>query len=196
MRRRQAGLEPGGRSSLGQQHKQLQVQPADRASPACACASLAASPAAGQNVRKLVKDGFIIRKPQKIHSRFTARAAAEAKAKGRHTGYGASLAAGWLVPAGLGLAVGWAGAGSVLLQRQRRVVAHRPASPMQSDVLCFAAAHPPRPHVPAATRPPAAPPCRQAPRYPRGAPAHQGAVDPPHAGAAPAAQEVPRQQED
>ena len=43
---------------------------------------------AGQNIRKLVKDGFVIRKPQKIHSRARARAAAEAKAKGRHTGYG------------------------------------------------------------------------------------------------------------
>ena len=41
-----------------------------------------------QNVRKLVKDGFIIRKPQKIHSRARTRAMAEAKAKGRHTGYG------------------------------------------------------------------------------------------------------------
>ncbi|KAL6782697.1 RPL19 [Auxenochlorella protothecoides x Auxenochlorella symbiontica] len=41
-----------------------------------------------QNVRKLVKDGFIIRKPEKIHSRSRARASAEAKAKGRHTGYG------------------------------------------------------------------------------------------------------------
>ncbi|GAB4820065.1 hypothetical protein N2152v2_007111 [Parachlorella kessleri] len=41
-----------------------------------------------QNVRKLVKDGFIIRKPEKIHSRARARASAEAKAKGRHTGYG------------------------------------------------------------------------------------------------------------
>lgn len=40
-------------------------------------------------MRKLIKDGFIIRKPQKIHSRARARAAAEAKAKGRHTGYGA-----------------------------------------------------------------------------------------------------------
>lgn len=40
-------------------------------------------------MRKLVKDGFIIRKPEKIHSRARARAAAEAKAKGRHTGYGA-----------------------------------------------------------------------------------------------------------
>ncbi len=47
---------------------------------------------AGQNVRKLVKDGFIIRKPEKIHSRARARAAAEAKAKGRHTGYGEWLA--------------------------------------------------------------------------------------------------------
>lgn len=44
---------------------------------------------AGQNIRKLVKDGFVIRKPVKIHSRSRARAAAEAKAKGRHTGYGA-----------------------------------------------------------------------------------------------------------
>jgi large subunit ribosomal protein L19e len=42
----------------------------------------------GQNVRKLIKDGFIIRKPTKIHSRSRARASAEAKAKGRHTGYG------------------------------------------------------------------------------------------------------------
>jgi len=43
---------------------------------------------AGQNVRKLVKDGFVIRKPVKIHSRARARAAQEAKSKGRHTGYG------------------------------------------------------------------------------------------------------------
>jgi len=42
----------------------------------------------GQNIRKLVKDGFILKKPCKIHSRSRARAAAEAKAKGRHTGYG------------------------------------------------------------------------------------------------------------
>lgn len=44
--------------------------------------------AAGQNVRKLVKDGFVIRKPVKIHSRARARAAQEAKSKGRHSGYG------------------------------------------------------------------------------------------------------------
>lgn len=52
--------------------------------------------AAGQNIRKLVKDGFVIRKPQKIHSRARARTAAEAKAKGRHTGYGASCSPGVL----------------------------------------------------------------------------------------------------
>ena len=46
---------------------------------------------AGQNVRKLIKDGFVIRKPQKIHSRARARLNAEAKAKGRHQGYGAPL---------------------------------------------------------------------------------------------------------
>uniref|UniRef100_A0A7S3QTA2 Ribosomal protein L19 n=2 Tax=Eukaryota TaxID=2759 RepID=A0A7S3QTA2_DUNTE len=41
-----------------------------------------------QNVRKLVKDGFVIRKPAIIHSRARARTAAEARSKGRHTGYG------------------------------------------------------------------------------------------------------------
>ncbi|CAH8260754.1 unnamed protein product [Arabidopsis lyrata] len=41
-----------------------------------------------QNIRKLVKDGFIIRKPTKIHSRSRARALNEAKRKGRHSGYG------------------------------------------------------------------------------------------------------------
>ena len=39
-------------------------------------------------MRKLIKDGFIIRKPPTVHSRSRARRAAEAKAKGRHTGYG------------------------------------------------------------------------------------------------------------
>jgi hypothetical protein len=43
---------------------------------------------AGQNIRKLIKDGFVIRKPTIIHSRSRARASAEAKSKGRHTGYG------------------------------------------------------------------------------------------------------------
>jgi len=41
-----------------------------------------------QNIRKLVKDGFVIKKPENIHSRSRARLAAAAKAKGRHTGYG------------------------------------------------------------------------------------------------------------
>ncbi|MQL88681.1 hypothetical protein Taro_021242 [Colocasia esculenta] len=41
-----------------------------------------------QNIRKLVKDGFIIKKPTKIHSRSRARRALEAKRKGRHSGYG------------------------------------------------------------------------------------------------------------
>jgi ribosomal protein L19E len=35
----------------------------------------------GQNVRKLVKDGFVIRKPEKVHSRARANLYAEAKRK-------------------------------------------------------------------------------------------------------------------
>merc|ERR1739848_811418 len=41
-----------------------------------------------QNIRKLVKDGFVIKKPENIHSHSRTRVAAAAKAKGRHTGYG------------------------------------------------------------------------------------------------------------
>merc|ERR1712244_137523 len=41
-----------------------------------------------QNVRKLVKDGLIIRKPVKVHSRARTRKHAEARRKGRHMGYG------------------------------------------------------------------------------------------------------------
>ncbi|XP_003386009.1 PREDICTED: 60S ribosomal protein L19-like [Amphimedon queenslandica] len=41
-----------------------------------------------QSVRKLVKDGLIIKKPQIIHSRSRVRRAMEAKRKGRHSGYG------------------------------------------------------------------------------------------------------------
>jgi large subunit ribosomal protein L19e len=41
-----------------------------------------------QNVRKLVKDGFIIRKPPTIHSRARVRKNLLAKRKGRHTGPG------------------------------------------------------------------------------------------------------------
>lgn len=39
-------------------------------------------------MRKLIKDGFIIKKPNVVHSRSRARRKAEAKAKGRHTGTG------------------------------------------------------------------------------------------------------------
>lgn len=42
----------------------------------------------GQNIRKLVKDGLIIRKPIKIHSRARVRKNAEARRKGRHMGHG------------------------------------------------------------------------------------------------------------
>jgi len=41
-----------------------------------------------QNVRRLVKDGLIIRKPVAVHSRFRARKNAEARRKGRHMGHG------------------------------------------------------------------------------------------------------------
>lgn len=42
----------------------------------------------GQNIRKLVKDGFVIRKPTVIHSRDRTRKMHKAKALGRHEGYG------------------------------------------------------------------------------------------------------------
>jgi len=42
----------------------------------------------GKGIRKLVKDGYIVRKPNVVHSRFRVNRRAEAKAKGRHTGYG------------------------------------------------------------------------------------------------------------
>jgi len=41
-----------------------------------------------QNIRRLVKDGFIIRKPKAIHSRYAANAKVAARRKGRHMGYG------------------------------------------------------------------------------------------------------------
>ncbi|KAL0080678.1 ribosomal protein L19e-domain-containing protein [Phycomyces blakesleeanus] len=40
------------------------------------------------NIRKLVKDGLIIRKPEVSHSRFRVRVHAAAKRLGRHMGYG------------------------------------------------------------------------------------------------------------
>ncbi|CAJ0581394.1 unnamed protein product, partial [Mesorhabditis spiculigera] len=41
-----------------------------------------------QNIRRLLKDGLIIKKPEAVHSRFRARVYAEARRKGRHTGLG------------------------------------------------------------------------------------------------------------
>ena len=41
-----------------------------------------------QSIRKLVKDGFIVRKPQAIHSKARHQKFMEAKSKGRHSGYG------------------------------------------------------------------------------------------------------------
>merc|ERR1712141_83396 len=41
-----------------------------------------------QNVRKLIKDGLIIRKPVAVHSHARVRKNAEARRKGRHTGTG------------------------------------------------------------------------------------------------------------
>merc|ERR1712219_67253 len=41
-----------------------------------------------QNVRKLIKDGFAIKKPSAVHSRSRVRDNTEARRKGRHTGFG------------------------------------------------------------------------------------------------------------
>merc|ERR1712241_1032685 len=41
-----------------------------------------------QNVRKLIKDGFAIKKPAAVHSRSRVREATEARRKGRYTGHG------------------------------------------------------------------------------------------------------------
>merc|ERR1712181_179715 len=40
------------------------------------------------NIRKLAKDGLVIKKPAKVHSRFSVRKHLAAKRKGRHTGLG------------------------------------------------------------------------------------------------------------
>lgn len=39
-----------------------------------------------QNIRKLVRDGFVVKKPEKVHSRSRVVLRNEAKRKGRHTG--------------------------------------------------------------------------------------------------------------
>jgi len=41
-----------------------------------------------KTIRKLVQDGFIIKKPARMHSRARVRDRAEAKRKGRHSGFG------------------------------------------------------------------------------------------------------------
>merc|ERR1711865_463749 len=40
------------------------------------------------NIRKLAKDGLVIKKPVRVHSRYSVRMKLEAKRKGRHTGTG------------------------------------------------------------------------------------------------------------
>merc|ERR1712139_682839 len=40
------------------------------------------------NIRKLAKDGLVIKKPTKVHSRYSVRKHLAAKRKGRHTGTG------------------------------------------------------------------------------------------------------------
>lgn len=49
--------------------------------------NLSLSPA-GQNIRKLIKDGLIIKKPVVVHSRYRVRKNTEARRKGRHCGFG------------------------------------------------------------------------------------------------------------
>merc|ERR1711928_7859 len=41
-----------------------------------------------QNIRKLIKDGLIIKKPEAVHSRARVRENIEARRKGRHSGFG------------------------------------------------------------------------------------------------------------
>merc|ERR1712071_690054 len=41
-----------------------------------------------QNIRKLIKDGLIIKKPEAVHSRARVRESTEARRKGRHSGFG------------------------------------------------------------------------------------------------------------
>ncbi|KAG6482448.1 60S ribosomal protein L19-3-like [Zingiber officinale] len=41
-----------------------------------------------KEIRNLIKDGMVLRRPTKLHARFRARRALEAKRNGRHTGHG------------------------------------------------------------------------------------------------------------
>lgn len=45
----------------------------------------------GQNIRKLIKDGLIIKKPVAVHSRARVRKNTIARRKGRHSGYGKAV---------------------------------------------------------------------------------------------------------
>ena len=56
--------------------------PVIRLIPACS------PPHALSRPLQLIKDGFVIRKPQVVHSRSRVMRYLEAKRKGRHTGYG------------------------------------------------------------------------------------------------------------
>jgi len=60
-------------------------------SPSFHAVGCLAFPTTGQNIRKLVKDGFVIRKPETVHSRARVRKYNEAKRKGRHMGTGKRL---------------------------------------------------------------------------------------------------------
>jgi len=64
--------------------------------PVCTLRHLPANPLphpplflfSGLNIRKLAKDGLVIKKPCKVHSRYSQRKHLAAKRKGRHTGTG------------------------------------------------------------------------------------------------------------
>jgi large subunit ribosomal protein L19e len=56
--------------------------------PKCRQSKLISALVLGQNIRKLIKDGLIIKKPVVVHSRFRVRKNTIARRKGRHCGYG------------------------------------------------------------------------------------------------------------
>ena len=138
----------------------------------------------------------MIKKPTKIHSRARAREAAEAKAKGRHSGYGRlRLTQRFRCTLGvtgsalhaharrqLLLASGCVTMSRARLNREEGGLTRECTLRMEglSGSMSGACDHP----------------RRQAEGNPRGAVAHQDPVDPPHARAAPAAAQVPRLQED
>lgn len=56
--------------------------------PLLAIGTAPLTPTEGQTIRKLVRDGLIIKKPVTMHSRSRTRVLADAKRAGRHTGFG------------------------------------------------------------------------------------------------------------